>query len=155
MHTQHSNATYGFTLMELLVVMFIIGVLSTIILTGGASQLAKARDSEKISDLAEISIALELYYNSCRQYPSTLATTTTNNGCSGSTNFGSFMRSLPSSASEVSFEYKTNGDALKHSDYVMKITLEKKDKVLNDNVDDADIYTVNCTNADLFYCVRP
>lgn len=59
----------GFTLIELLVVIAIIGILSSVVLASLNSARAKARDARRISDLKQISLALELYYDSNRSYP--------------------------------------------------------------------------------------
>lgn len=67
--TPHKPTGLGFTLVELLVVIAIIGLLLTVILaTLGQSQL-KARDDKRITDLKQLEIGLELYYNVNRVYP--------------------------------------------------------------------------------------
>ncbi len=59
----------GFTMIELLVVIVIIGILSTIGLGSFMSSQQKARDSRRKTDLRAISDALELYYNDFGKYP--------------------------------------------------------------------------------------
>ena len=59
----------GFTLIELLVVIAIIGLLATIVLVSVNSVRAKARDTKRISNLREISIALEVFYDQQGRYP--------------------------------------------------------------------------------------
>jgi len=59
----------GFTLIELLVVIAIIGILSSVVLASLNSARVKARDTRRISDLAQIRIALELYYDTNGYYP--------------------------------------------------------------------------------------
>ena len=59
----------GFTLVELLVVVSIIGILSTIVLGSLGSARQKARDAKRASDLMQIKTALEMYYNDNRTYP--------------------------------------------------------------------------------------
>ena len=64
------NGRRGFTLIELLVVISIIGLLSSVVLASLNSARAKARDAVRKSDLKQIRIALELYYNEYGGYPS-------------------------------------------------------------------------------------
>lgn len=59
----------GFTLIELLVVIAIIGLLSSVVLASLNSARAKAKDVKRVSDLKQISLALELYYDTNRTYP--------------------------------------------------------------------------------------
>lgn len=66
---QHHSTGAGFTLMELLVVIVILGVLITL---GGASfrgSQVKGRDGRRKTDLRNISLALEQYYTDRGQYP--------------------------------------------------------------------------------------
>lgn len=69
----------GFTLIELLVVISIIGLLSSIVLTSLNSARIKARDTQRKSDLHQIGLAMELYYDSNQTY---IIPTTGSNGCS-------------------------------------------------------------------------
>ncbi len=64
-----SRRSGGFTLVELLVVIAIIGILASIILVSLNSAKVQARDAKRISDLKEIQLALELYYDSNNYYP--------------------------------------------------------------------------------------
>jgi len=59
----------GFTLVELLVVMAILGVLVTVTLGSFRSSQARGRDAQRKSDLKQISSALELYYSDYGKYP--------------------------------------------------------------------------------------
>jgi len=60
---------YGFTLIELLVVIAIISLLSSIIMASVSSAREKARDSKRISDIRQVQIAIDLYYDENGQYP--------------------------------------------------------------------------------------
>lgn len=62
----------GFTLIELLIVIAIIGILASFILANMAESRAQARDAERLNDMKQIQVALELYYNRNKEYPSTL-----------------------------------------------------------------------------------
>lgn len=58
----------GFSLVELLVVMSIISILATVGLVSFQAVGAKARDSQRKSDLRNLSQALEIYYQKNSQY---------------------------------------------------------------------------------------
>ena len=59
----------GFSLVELLVVMFIIAVLTGVLLPNLMGARQKAKDAQKISDAGAIKDALRLYYNESQSYP--------------------------------------------------------------------------------------
>lgn len=63
------NPARGFTLIEVLTVVAIIGLLASIILVGLGSFRARARDARRIADLRSTQNALELYYTKFSQYP--------------------------------------------------------------------------------------
>ncbi|QQG52863.1 MAG: prepilin-type N-terminal cleavage/methylation domain-containing protein [Candidatus Falkowbacteria bacterium] len=62
----------GFTLIELLVVIAIIGLLSTLSILALNQARARARDARRISDVKQISKALEIYYNESGNYPASI-----------------------------------------------------------------------------------
>lgn len=68
-HFQKSAATNGFTLIEILVVMVIIGILAALSIGGFQSSQLKARDAKRKSDLKQITNALEFYRSDRGQYP--------------------------------------------------------------------------------------
>lgn len=71
------NRKQGFTLIELLVVIAIIGILSSVVLASLNTAREKARDAKRISDVKQLQLALELYFDSNGMYPaSTLAAST-------------------------------------------------------------------------------
>ncbi len=62
----------GFTLIELLVVIAIIGILASIVMVSLATSKAKGRDARRISDIKNIQLALEEYYNDNLKYPTSV-----------------------------------------------------------------------------------
>jgi len=65
----NKNRNKGFTLIELLVVIAVIGLLASIVLVSLGSVRKKARDSRRLSDMKQIQLALELYYDDHNEYP--------------------------------------------------------------------------------------
>lgn len=64
-----SKFNNGFTLVELLVVIAIIGLLASVILVAVNTSRIKARDAKRLTDLAQITKALEIYYSQNGTYP--------------------------------------------------------------------------------------
>ena len=72
--TQHTNynirhTSLGFTLIEMLVVISIIGLLAVLIAANLNSARGRARDAQRKSDLRNMETALRLYYNDKGGYP--------------------------------------------------------------------------------------
>jgi general secretion pathway protein G len=63
-------AKKGFTIIELLVVMVVIGILVTIMIVSYTGIQQRSRDSKRDSDVTQIKIALEKYHADKSQYPS-------------------------------------------------------------------------------------
>ncbi len=59
----------GFTLVELLVVMAILGVLVTLVASGFRTAQMRGRDGKRKSDLKEIANSLEIFYSDQGEYP--------------------------------------------------------------------------------------
>jgi len=66
---QNMRIRHGFTLIELMIVIVIIGILTTIGIFAFQSSQLKARDSRRKSDLEQVTRALEMYYNDNGAYP--------------------------------------------------------------------------------------
>ncbi len=123
---------HGFTLIEILVVIVIIGILSAIVTTNFVGARERAQDSQKKSNLRELKTALRLYYVDYHKYPEydmgiyfKGCGINGNTRCptSGTTSFSAgtktYLEKIPSS-SNFSFNYYTcsGGD-----DFRLKITL--------------------------------
>lgn len=63
----------GFTLLELLVVIGIIGLLASILVVNLTSARRRARDTKRIADIRNLQTASEDYYGKNGKYPATLA----------------------------------------------------------------------------------
>lgn len=83
------SASKGFTLIEMLVVISLIGILLTVSVTAFAQSRKTARDAKRKADLEQIRSALEIYRTDCKTYPEEIsfggALTGTQTGCLGNT----------------------------------------------------------------------
>ncbi len=68
---KNTGSRSGFTLIEMLIVVAIIGILAGAVLVGLGPVQRQGRDSRRIADLRQVQNALELYYNKCGYYPGT------------------------------------------------------------------------------------
>jgi prepilin-type N-terminal cleavage/methylation domain-containing protein len=76
----------GFTLVELLVVISIIGVLATLVLLQLGTARAKSRDAKRISDINQLRSAVEQYFeDNSGRYPEAIT----------SAELGSYMTTIP------------------------------------------------------------
>ena len=65
----NEQLSLGFTMIELLIVIVILGILSAVGLGAFSSAQLKSRDSNRKSNLKGIATALEVYYNDYGSYP--------------------------------------------------------------------------------------
>lgn len=91
----------GFTLVELLVTLAIIGVLVAIVLAGLDGIRAKGRDSKRIADIKQLQGAIENYFDSCYTFPANLAVLTTTSSCYTKT----VLNSLPKDPNGSDYVY--------------------------------------------------
>lgn len=64
------NKQQGFTIVELLIVIVVIGILAAIVITTFAGVQKKARDSDRKSDASSMSKQAEVYFGENSKYPS-------------------------------------------------------------------------------------
>lgn len=72
----------GFTIVELLIVIVVIGILATITIVAYSGVQTRARDSQRQSDVNAIVKAIELYYVDMGRYPGGSGSTVINSGWS-------------------------------------------------------------------------
>lgn len=147
----HKNSKQGFTLIELLVVIAIIGILSSVVLASLNSARQKSRDARRISDIKQIQLALELYFDSNAAYPTKTADLVT-----------TYIASDPIDPSTgVIYSYAALGSGATCSSYHLGATLENTTHSALASDIDASAGTI-CTGggtafagADPIYDVKP
>lgn len=153
---KQKSSRKGFTLIEMLIVIAIIGILSSIVLVGLGPVQRRGRDARRQADLRGAQNALELYYNKCGRYPGS--------GSCGDTPVSEWddlsdaiaasgigvpkLPNDPSAASGKSYYYGTPVDG---SSYMIGATLEDlNNPVFNDNP--SPLYGVPCGKP--VYCIE-
>ncbi len=91
---QNGRQNKAFTLIELLVSIAIIALLTSIVFASLSSARARSRDGKRISDIKQIQLGLENYFDVCKQYPADFAVLTSGGTCVGGS--GTFSAILPS-----------------------------------------------------------
>ena len=102
----------AFTLIELLVVISIIGILSTLSVVALNNARSKARDARRLSDIKQINLALELYYNETGVYPPASGTLDANIAGLCLSDIG-----ISSTCGTLVYLQKIPGDPLNNRDY--------------------------------------
>jgi len=151
----------GFTLIELLVVIAIIGILSSVVLASLNSARVKGRDARRISDVKQMQLALELYYDTNQSYP-----VTASGGGAASTTLtdlvsSNFISSVPSDPTNSGTYVYWYGSA--NSDGTACATTPCPSYVVRSVVEgavpagDVDATTggIECDDAANRYCMRP
>lgn len=146
MHTQKN----GFTLVELLTAIAIIGILAGVTLPSLMGSRQRARDSERETEVGQIVLALELYYNACREYPDHAGglQLSDNNGCPSGVTFGTYLNDIPTDPTGGDYTYVTGSS---HSEFLVKTTLEQVSTALESDLD-GTVLGEDCNDAGLFYC---
>lgn len=126
----------GFTLVELLVVIAIIGILSTLAVVSLNSARIKSRDAKRVSDLKQISTALEFYNNDKKGYPVVAAAISL--GEAGATTFstGAGFSDTPSDTTLMGLVPKDPQAPTNHYDYTGTATTFQIKTALEGKIED-------------------
>ncbi len=151
----------GFTLIEVLIVVAIIGILASVVLVGLGPLQRQGRDARRISDLKQVQAGLELYYNKCGYYPGNAENGATCAGYAANNTWAGLVTALTGSNIGVSnvphdpnaardYFYEANGTS-----YVIGATLDDPQNTsLRNDIDNANRpagFSINCD--DPVYCV--
>jgi len=146
----------GFTLIEMLIVVTIIALLSSIILVGMGGARAKTRDARRIADLHNVMNALELYYARYSYYPKNIGIWADLED--ELTKAGIGVSRIPKDPIKATRAYQYGVESNEYQDYVLAARLETPDAALNDDVDEI-VYGIDCgsggADTDVIYCIRP
>ena len=127
----------GFTLIEILIVVAIIGILASVVLVGLGPLQRQGRDARRISDLKQVQTGLELYYNKNGAYPIMNVTDS-----AGWTSLSSDLTGADIGISNVPKEPSTGKSYLYESDgtvYALGATLDDStNKALDGDIDNAN-----------------
>ena len=147
----------GFTLIEILIVVAIIGILASVVLVGLRPAQRLGRDARRLSDLRQIQVVLELYFNKCGFYPGGFDCTDTivqpnwTGLRDALTNAGLGVTKLPSDPLNNSTYYYRYGasPSSRPTNYVLGAQLEDANNpALRDDVDSlsagGNIFGVDC-----------
>ena len=133
----NSFKSRGFTLVELMIVIAIIGLLSGIIITSLTGSKGKSRDARRISDVNQIQLALEQYFDRCGDYPTAL-NTSLNNGCPSGIALSSYISVVPKDPStNTLYDYVVNNGTTP-TDYVIHTKLETSNAAQQNSYPEVD-----------------
>ena len=154
------NKQKAFTLIELLVVIAIISILTGIILSNFSGARSKTRDTKRVSDLSQLQLALELFFDRCNQYPAVSGSGMPNiddgSNCPTGITLKTFISQIPTPPSPGVYTYGLKSD---NADYVLMAPLENNNTILLDDTD-GTLYSIDCAESLVSpfkynYCVQP
>ncbi|MBI5306642.1 type II secretion system protein [Candidatus Wolfebacteria bacterium] len=120
----------GFTLIEMLIVIAIISILSSVFLVGLRGFRAGAYDARRLADIQKVQSYLEIYYTSKRVYPSGISNWG-DNSCGGSSLCSALktIAKVPGIPNDpiAAQSYKYCVDSSNNQSYIISATLSTAD----------------------------
>ena len=154
------NSRRGFTLIEILIVVAIIAILSSVVLVGLGPTRRLGRDSRRINDLAEVRTGLEHYNLKCGYYPGTAQASSPCGAYSAISTWANLTAALtgsnldinnipndPTAGSNYFYGASAGG-----ASYILGARLEDPNNSALTQDIDGSVYGVNCD--DPVYCVQ-
>lgn len=125
----------GFTIIELLVVVAIIGLLASVILVAVGNARIKGRDAKRLSDMTQVKSGLDIYYSFGSGYPSTAEWNNAQStlavlACSGQSTFKPPQDPINNTTPAFAYIYTQGGTATSgcggsvYSNYKIQFTTE-------------------------------
>jgi prepilin-type N-terminal cleavage/methylation domain-containing protein len=160
MFKKQLNRERGFTLIEMVIVIVVIGILMGLAFQSVASLQQNARDTRRLADLRKVQTFLELYYGRCGHYPTAAACGTPSATAGSLTWVGTGAATLETRLAEVVNRTDVPDDPLPGVDYVYRYGANGVDYVVaadtervgnNRSSVTGTILTVDCNN---LYCLR-
>lgn len=140
----------GFSLIEMLVVLAIIGIILAIVLASLSASKQKARDDKRVSDIATLRLVLEQYYDLCNQYPPTL-TSGASAGCPAGQTLGSLISEIPVTPEGGAYTYTAFGSGAVCRSYHISALMERAGTtILGDDDDLLTAPTGLCSGSNAF-----
>jgi general secretion pathway protein G len=135
-----SKSDKGFTLIELVVVIAVIGFLSSVVLAVLTDARIDARDKRRVEDLKQLEVALNLYHNDHNAYPK--ESESANGDVAENAVFGAMLDEYiaampvdPSGAGDDTFFYYYDGRHNCGGTFYAVIFARQMDKADNSNYD--------------------
>lgn len=173
MQAKTISSKKGLTIIEVIVVIGIIAILTTIAYTSLSQIRAKSRDQKRIADIHSIQLALEYYFNKNARYPEMVWPKDMSNELQKEDSLYSYLDSEPKAPSKDEIYYyiplKTSSTVSRCSSYHLYTTLELKTSALDSKRNFNSLDKVICgsfaedgwkidasaTENDLVYDLRP
>jgi len=156
MNHMNKKVNEGFTLIEVLIVVSIVGLLASVVLVGLGGFRAKGQDARRIADLRQTQNALELYYSKNSNYPVSSVWSVLSDTLEGE---GIGVSKIPADPTRL----EDDADAYKYSPntsrqgYTLRATLDPGDAALNNDIDGSSVNTINCGSVgdtEGYYCIQ-